>query len=412
MEVLKSEKIKLESFYSFLLLIIFIINPLFGLVFLSFYLVLSDKNNSSLVKLTPFLVALFIGCVNSTKVPENDLIWYLSEYLKAGNMSFLKYIASFGVLGNTIGVLSNSKEIVFAIFNYVIYQILGDNTKLYVLLYSFIAYSFLNLAIYKFGKAIKIPIKFIITAIFIMSFTPYIFTMSAILLRQFLAASLLMYILVNKLCYNKKSYFLILCMVLIHSSAFLFVPFLFIPFFKKTLLNKKTILYYFLIVLVLFNVQNIALILLPLFDNIPMFRYILTRASQDTTFDLGQLSIAKIITSILTVFLPLILIYYLRPRLKKENGLIHFFNVLLVLVIFILANLHQSELSNRLNFYVWQFFPFVFLLYIWYFKLHRLILINIEILIISFFIYYLSTGTWTYTLEEGVYYYSLLNYLI
>ena len=412
MDIISSEKIRIESLFSILFLMFFIVNPLFGLVFLGIYLILSNRTNRLLLKVTPFLVAFFIGCVNSTKVPENDLVWYLSEYLKAGRMPFLEYLANFGVMGNTVGLLASSKEIVFAIFNYIAYQFLGDNTKLYVLLYSFVAYSFLNLAIYKFGKAIKIPNKFIITAIFIMSFTPYIFTMSAILLRQFLAASLLMYILVNKLCYNKKSYFLILCMVLIHSSSFLFLPFLFLSFFKKSLLNKKTILYYFFMVLVLFNVQKIALILLPLFDNVAVFKYILTRASQDTTFDLGQLSFAKIITSILTVSLPLILIYFLRPRLKKENGLIHFFNILLVLVIFILANLHQSELSNRLNFYVWQFFPFVFLLYIWYFNVHRLILACVGIFNIIFFIYYLSAGTWTYTLEQGIYYYSLLNYII
>ena len=171
-------------------------------------------------------------------------------------------------------------------------------------------------------------------------------------------------------------------------------------------------LYYLLIILVLFNVQKIALMLLPIFDNITVFKYILTRASQDTTFDLGQLSFVKIITSILTVFLPLILIYYLSPRLKKEKGLIPFFNIVLVLVIFILANLHQSELSNRMNFYVWQFFPFVFLLYTWYFNIHRLMLICIVVFIVIFFIYYLSAGMWTYTLEFGIYYYSLLNYLI
>jgi hypothetical protein len=412
MVILNRKKIGTGSLFSILLLIFFIINPLFGLVFTSVYLILSIKNNDLILKSTSFLVAFFIGCVNSTKIPENDLVWYLREYLEAGSMPFLEYLSSFGTMGNTVGILASSKEVVFAIFNYVTYQFLGDNTKLYVLFYSFVAYSFLNLAVYKFGKAVKIPNKFIVTTIFIMSFTPYIFTMSGILLRQFLAASLLMYILVNKLFYEKKSYLLIICMVLIHSSAFLFVPFLFVPFFKKSLLNKNTILYYLLIILVLFNVQKIALMLLPIFDNIKVFKYIFTRASQDTTFDLGQLSFAKIITSILTVFLPLILIYYLSPRLKKEKGLIPFFNIVLVLVIFILANLHQSELSNRMNFYVWQFFPFVFLLYAWYFKTHRFMLICIVVFIVIFFIYYLSAGMWTYTLEFGIYYYSLLNYLI
>jgi len=404
-------KINIQKTFLFSILV-FLTNPLFGVVTFGIYLILSIKNNDLILKSTSFLVAFFIGCVNSTKVPENDLVWYLREYLKAGSMSFLEYLVNFGTMGNTVGILASSKETVFAIFNYVTYQFIGDNPKLYVLFYSFVAYSFLNLAIYKFGRVIKIPNRFIVTAIFIMSFTPYIFTMSGILLRQFLAAALLMYILVNKLFYNKKSYLLIICMFLIHSSAFLFVPFLFIPFLKKSLLNKNTILYYLLIILVLFNVQKIALMLLPIFDNITVFKYILTRASQDTTFDLGQLSFAKIITSVLTVFLPLILIYYLKPGLKKEKGLIHFFNIVLILVIFILANLHQSELSNRMNFYVWQFFPFVFLLYVWHFKIHRLMLICIVVFIVIFFIYYLSAGMWTYTLEFGIYYYSLLNYLI
>jgi hypothetical protein len=406
-------KIKVNIQETFLFsILVFLTNPLFGVVSFGIYLILSIKNNDLILKSTSFLVAFFIGCVNSTKVPENDLVWYLREYLEAGSMPFLEYLSSFGTMGNTVGILASSKEVVFAIFNYVTYQFLGDNTKLYVLFYSFVAYSFLNLAVYKFGKAVKIPNKFIVTTIFIMSFTPYIFTMSGILLRQFLAASLLMYILVNKLFYEKKSYLLIICMVLIILLHFYLFPFLFVPFFKKSLLNKNTILYYLLIVIVLFNVQNIALVLLPIFEDIATLKYILNRASQDTTFDLGRLSLAKIITSILTALSPLTLIYLLRPRLKKENGLIHFFNVLLVLVIFILANLHQSELSNRMNFYVWQFFPFVFLLYTWYFKIHRLMLICIVVFIVIFFIYYLSAGMWTYTLEFGIYYYSLLNYLI
>jgi hypothetical protein len=412
MNILNFQRVELDSLFSIPLLICFIINPLFGLLLFGIYIIVSNRKLNLILKLSTFLVALFIGCVNSTKVPENDLVWYLSEYIRAGKMTFLEYLSSFGVMGNTEGILASGKEPVFAIFNYIAHQFLGDNTNLYVLLYSFVAYSFLNLAIYKFGKAVKIPNKFIITAIFLMSFTPYIFTMSAILLRQFLASAILMYILVNRLFYAKKSYVLIVLMVLIHSSAFLFVPFLFIPFFKKSLLIKKTFVYYLIILLVLLNVQNIASVLLPIFDNVPLFKYILTRASRDTTFDLGRLSLAKQLTSILTVILPLILIYLLRPALKKKKGLIYFFNILLILVIFIMANLNQSELSNRLNFYVWPFFPFVFLLYAWYFKLHRLILISIIFFIIIFFIYYLSAGMWTYTLGIGIYYYSLLNYFI
>jgi hypothetical protein len=177
----------------------FIVNPFFAIVLLFIYLLFGRQNNIILSTFACFLTALFNGLVNSTKVPENDLIWYLAGYLDAGRMPFLKYIFSFGLTGT-------GKELGFSTFNYFLYLIAGDNTKLYIILYTFFAYSFLNLAVLKFGKSLNIPRAYMVTAVFVMAFTPFIFTMSAQLLRQFLAASVLMYILVNKLFYGKNSF--------------------------------------------------------------------------------------------------------------------------------------------------------------------------------------------------------------
>ncbi len=385
-------------------LLLFLINPLIGSLVLCLSILFSYNTNIKLTAIASFTIALFIGLINSTKVPENDLVWYLSGYLDAGKMPLLDYLVNFGIMGA-------GKEFVFPLFNYIIYQFVGDNTKLYVIIHSLVSYGLLNFSIYKFGKALSIPQKYIITAIVVMSFTPFIFTMSAILLRQFLASSLLMYILVNKFFYKKNSYLLMVAMVLTHTSTFLFIPFLVLPFFGKPL-NKKTVFYYILMIAVIFNIQPIAKAILPLVSNIPVLRYIFTRASVDTTFDLGMLSVGKIITSVLTLLIPLLLIYFFKPRLKNEGGLIHFFNVLLMLVIFILANLDQSELSNRLNFYVWQFFPFVFLLLAWTIRLDKIFLSIVSVLLVFFFIYYLDKGEWTYNIGNDIFYNTLFHYLL
>lgn len=377
----------------------FIVNPFFAIGLLFIYLLFGRQNNIILSTFACFLIALFNGLVNSTKVPENDLVWYLAGYLDAGRMPFLKYIFSFGLTGT-------GKELGFSTFNYFLYLIAGDNTKLYIILYTFFAYSFLNLAVLKFGKSLNIPRAYVLTAVFVMAFTPFIFTMSAQLLRQFLAASVLMYILVNKLFYGKNSILLILFMIFCHSSAIFFVPYLFMPFLKKTF-SVKTLL----LLCGIFGIQIIASIGASLFSSIPLLKYAFDRASKNTVFELEPLTPAKIITVVVITILPFYFIYYLKPLFKDNKGLVHFFNILAILSLFILANLSQAELSSRFNFYLWPFFPFIFLIYAWHFKFGPIQLQSIIIFLLATYVYYLDAGTWTYRLGNGIFSNTFLNYL-
>lgn len=381
-------------------LLLFIANPLLAITLLSGYLLFSKKNNTFLIVFACFLTALFNGLVNATKVPENDLIWYLSGYLDAGKMPFLQYIYSFGLTGN-------GKELGFSTFNYFLYLLGGDNTKLYIIFLTLTTYSFLNLAVFKFGKALQIPKAYVITAVFVMAFTPYIFTMSAQLLRQFLAASVLMYVLINKLFYHQNSIVLIIFMIFCHSSAIFFVPYLFLPFLKKPF-SVKT----FLLLSAILGVQIIASIGSSLFSSVPLLKYAFDRASKDTEFELEPLNLVKIITVVILTILPFYFIYYIKPRLKDNNGLVHFFNILFILSFFILANMQQAELSVRFNFYLWPFFPFIFLIYIWYFRLNPIQLQLLIIGIIFFYIYYLDAGTWEYKLGNGIFFNTFFNYLL
>ena len=94
--------------------------------------------------------------------------------------------------------------------------------------------------------------------------------------------------------------------------------------------------------------------------------YALKRASSDTTFELPPLGLSKILFLILEI--GVLLYYYIQIKvkqidasvLKRHIGLI---NSIIILNLFILINIHQLELSNRLFTYsaVLSVFPLCYL---------------------------------------------------
>lgn len=375
------------------------VNPFLGLIFLFWFLLTSGYDTEDVIKLSCLLSALFVGLIQSTKVVENDMIWYIDGYLDAGKYSFIEYIFSFGRNGQ-------GKELSLAVFNYLLYPILGPYPKAYVLILTFIPYCFLNFAVFKFGKALHTPNPYIIAGIFAMCFTPYIFTMSGVIMRQFFASAILMYVLVNNFFYGKKSVILVLIMVFFHSTTLFFVPLIYVPFLKKPISVKFSLL-----LLGIFLIQPLALFMVSFVEGIPLLKYALERASRNTTFEeLGRYPLSKIISTFVLSVLPLVYYYYIKPSMKLNRGFLHFFHVLVILGVFILANTHQSELAHRFTTYTWIFFPFLFMIYLGFFRINSTQLVVFTLLLYAFFILYLEIGMWTYTIGGNLYLYSLIHY--
>jgi len=111
--------------------------------------------------------------------------------------------------------------------------------KVYIFCISFISYGLLAYSLIKLAFKLELSYKVIIFCICIMMFTPYLFIMSAHLVRQILATSLLFYLLVDTSFYNNKKWWLVIAMVLIHTTTLFFVVFLFLPILKDRLVGKR-----------------------------------------------------------------------------------------------------------------------------------------------------------------------------
>jgi len=385
-----------EAFIFFAL--IFFLNPLLGILLIFNTLFLKVKlNKLFLVKLLSVFLSIFLAFINSTKIKENDLIFYIDNYLLSGDLSLMEYITF------------NGKEPAFFIFNYLFYHLTGGNVKLWIITFSFLSYMLFFVAIIKFFKINQINTSQLVLALILGAFFPQLFSLSAHLIRQFIAGSIFMYFAVNKIFYNKNKWWLIIIAVLTHSSSLLLFALVFFKFLGD-FRNHRTL--NFILILSLISYQYIAKGLLLFFDSEEgIIVYILKRASEDTTFNLGSFQLMNY----LMMFIMIGIVFYHMYHLKKQSLKVHnsftskddkakknnkklnyFFSVMIFLSLFILVNINQSELSNRLFFYLFFYFPFVIPLLTDKIKQKSTVAYFVSILFLIFFAYRLEYGRWQY----------------
>jgi hypothetical protein len=326
-------------------LLLFLINPFFSVLFLIFYLgCITQKNKYDYILLFVFL-SIFLGLINTTKIPESDLLNYQDLFAQAGTSSLNNYLISFG------------KEPAFSLFTYFCYYIFSRDFKLYVLCFSFISYFFLFQSIYLFYKKFNQSYN-IIFAVLLIAFFSEQFGLSAHLVRQFLAGSLMMYYLINKAIYHNNKWLLLIFTIFIHSSALFFVPLIFLPFFKNKIKGKALIfLSIFLIIIsIAFSILNSYL--LKATQNLLFINYIFTRTSAKISdVSSGQLNMLTFILIAFLILVTLYIIYFKKAEYSKTIS--YFYNIFLGLSIFILCTIDQPLLSLRFFFYVYFFMPFI-----------------------------------------------------
>lgn len=387
-----------------LLYFLLLIFPL-GAVALGFALLLSQNNKNAIIHFA-FITALYISFVNISKpiASDPDLPWYTEQYKMAGKMNLIKYIFWFGVNGQ-------GRELFFPAYNYVIYFIAGNNLNLYRFILSMTCYMLSFYGIMRMGEYMRVSYWKISIPIIWFACFPWIFTYSQTILRQFLAGSFLMYIIVERFFYKKKVIIASICMVLTHTSSFIFLPFLFISYFRKPL-KLQTSFAFFLVFLAFFFIQDIAGLLFFLIgssDN--ALSYVLFRASSNTTFELPQLGIGKILF-LLMFSVVCIVTYYnssIRRKILIRNAKSHIaiINTFVIFCTFVISNIQQLELSNRLFTYATFLSAFPLYYIIRYFKIVKsegsafFIIMNLLLMV------YFTHSSFTYEIPFGLLIYPL-----
>lgn len=186
----------------------FILNPFFSvLVSLLFAL---HKRSSYYNLVLIINLSLFIGLLNSTKIPEKDLLAYYEIYMDVPMYSLSGYLALL------------DREFIYYLVSYIFYFLTNGSWKLFIILVTFISYFLIlksNYIIVKKLKTTNIKICFIILNV---AFFFPLFTHSAHLLRNFIAGAFILYFLTNYYFLNINKWWILLIAIFIHSSALLF----------------------------------------------------------------------------------------------------------------------------------------------------------------------------------------------
>lgn len=203
--------------------------------------VFQHKKNIGTTHYITFMVciAAYFAAINATKMPGGDQWQYWAAYMNVPDIGFIKsLIYIYGLdLGKEAQKISG--EFMNGIYNYIGYYITFGYYPLYAALLTFTNYILVFLGLYKFAQTLKRPHMPIICGILIIAFFYLYFQYLLQIQKQFLAQSIMMYVLGSYAVsgkMNKKEWILTICAIFTHAATTLFLPFLLF----KPLRNRLT----------------------------------------------------------------------------------------------------------------------------------------------------------------------------
>jgi hypothetical protein len=376
-----------------LLFLIFLISPIAGAIS-GFVVLLFFHQDKYRIFSAFFFIALFLGALNICKVPESDMANYIDEYQQIPFYRFTDYL------------FIKQKEPVFYFFNYCIYHIFFGSVSGYIMVCSVVSYMLIFYSLWKMHIAMGLNKYNFMIAIAVAVLFPNIFSISAHLMRQFLAESLILYVVVEYVFYSKRKIIPFLLAVFTHTSSAL-MGVVFIPFFKRKLTRKNILLVAVCAVAVgslLFKFAGYFVDMVD--DSNSVLLYGLNRLSdRKNAWQTDNISILMILLYAIT----LIIFYFAAKKISIKISAL--FYLTLILLVFVLVNYNDTEIALRFSFYLYFFVPFAFyflpnVLKIKDKNMQHILFSSITLLFLCWFIYKLNYGTWTYINLE-----SLTNFL-
>jgi hypothetical protein len=378
----------------FLLGFVFFISPIFGAI-LSFIALFFYHTKKVKVLISFFYLSLFLGLLNSLKVPENDLVNYIRLIVDYQDADFNSYVFSFG------------KEPLFMAFNYIVRGFIFGSVALYLIIFTVICYMFIFYSIWRVHMKIKLHVSTFALSIAVAFLFPNLFLLSAHLLRQFLAASIVLFFAVEHIFYQKKAIVSFVSSFLIHTTSLLF-GFLFLPFFNKKQKNVRIFLLAGSMGGGIGFLYSFADVLYQIFVNVPVLSYLLYRLQgKEDAWETDSLGLLNFALQLFIVF-----VFYIMStdfRLKKwELPIQNIYILSLFLLVFVAINFNNTEIALRFSFYMYFLFPLaVYFLPFLLSKavsesIQKMLFLIITLLFLIWFLLKINFGMWTYNNLESL----------
>lgn len=218
--------------------LLFVVNPFVAMLTSLVFALLANKDyqqSDRTLLLFIYSVTIWISLVNITKTISGDQGTYTRLFLSIHEIGFFNML--FESLGYTGG--TTSKDPVFSIITWILYWLTGGSVRLYYFILSFGIYLPHFLATHKLFKAMEAPKGAFICGVLVLTFFSQYFVMTLQLIRQMLAAGLVIYALVYRIVEEKNNWWLLASAVLIHTSAIYIAILSLIPWFYSWMNFKR-----------------------------------------------------------------------------------------------------------------------------------------------------------------------------
>lgn len=346
------------------LVIFLLLPPIIGLPIVIFK-AFQYRHNITLTHYMAFIVciAVYFATINSTKAPSGDQVQYYAAYMNVPQMGFVKSLVY--IYGLDVGeeAKSISGEFMNGVYNYIGYYITFGYYPLYAALLTFANYILVFLGLYKFSKTLKKPHIPIVCGVLILSFFYLYFQYLLQIQKQFLAQSIMMYVLGSYAVSGKmgiKEWIMTACAIFTHAATTLFLPFLIFKPLRRRLtkigLLCLGILFSILIIIGPQLAGNVASSIGDSALSYGVNRFAQSEINNDVEFGL-------VWSQVFVIALPLAWIV-LRKLWTERKTLEQFhafiLNVVLLLLLTVVAMFKQPLAQYRYFMMLFAFMPFVY----------------------------------------------------
>ena len=335
--------------------LLFVWCPLFGIVVYAIYLCHQEELPVGRLGALAVMLSLYLGGLAVTKELLGDFLTYSNYFYDVPKYDLWSYIQHFG------------KEPVYYAYTYLSYYLFGGSWNLFVISITTMNYLLLSYAILKIGVALKASISNVVVALFFMSFFFQEFAAIGNMLRQGLAQSMTVVFLVRWYVVRKRSWWLALLALGVHTSCLPVLGIGLLPLLRKRLVMRDVAwISVFLVVAV-----GVFLLMGRFLAHLPFVGYIFERMSNHghlLSVDSWQTEVGLQPAMIALLFLLFFMsgMLYRNEKLEEESGLYVFINLNLLLSLMMVACevFGMYYLQMRYFFYLYAFQNTLFLIFL------------------------------------------------
>lgn len=349
-----------------------------------------------------FYIAVYFAAINATKIPGGDQVQYCVAYFNVPKVGFLGSLIWIYGLDIDNGATTISGEFMNGVYNYVGYYFTFGYYPLFAAILTFADYILIFLGLYKFCQTLKNPHIPIVCGVLTLSFFYLFFNYTLHIQKQFLAQSIMMYVLGSYAASGKMTYrlwIMAVCAIFTHAAVLLFIPFIILKGFRKRLSKKGLILMGGIFcMLIIWGPQLAGNIVSS--DEQSALTYGVSRLAQSENSD--DMDSGLVWSQVLVIAIPLAVItlkklWLERKTLNATNAFI--LNITLLLLLTVIAMYRQQLAQLRYFMMLLAFMPFIYPFVSNNIKIRNAFLKVFSVVMIIWFYYQFELIKWDYAPE-------------